>query len=304
MAGRYEVLGERVRFTPAFPLAAGIQYQAVLRPDRFPGSVDSKSVPLLANFRIPLPTAGKRTTVTRIEPSASVLPENLLKFYLHFSAPMSRGQIYDHIHLRNARGQDVELPFLEIHEELWNPDMTRLTLFLDPGRIKRGVKPLEEIGPSLEQGKEYALVIDPDWQDGKGRPLRSGFIKRFRVAAPDREPPDPNRWRVLAPGARSRSALRLRMGEALDAALALRLFQVTDSAGAPVSGSASLHRAEQEWRFIPDRPWVPGIYRLVIPSRIEDLAGNNIDKPFDVDLQAPSSTFAGRSSVTLSFTVQ
>ena len=32
----------------------------------------------------------------------------------------------------------IELPFLEIDEELWDPAMMRLTLFIDPGRIKRG----------------------------------------------------------------------------------------------------------------------------------------------------------------------
>ena len=66
---------------------------------------------------------------------------------------MSRGHIYDHIRLLDAQGAPVELPFLEIDEELWNAEMTRLTLFIDPGRIKRGVKPLEEIGPSLVAGQ-------------------------------------------------------------------------------------------------------------------------------------------------------
>jgi len=67
--------------------------------------------------------------------------------------------------LRDSAGKTVELPFLEIDEELWNPQMTRLTLFIDPGRIKRGVQPLEEIGPVLENGKHYALIIDAAWQD-------------------------------------------------------------------------------------------------------------------------------------------
>ncbi len=50
---------------------------------------------------------------------------------------MSRGDSYRHIQLRDAKGKAVELPFLELGEELWNPDMTRLTLFIDPGRVKR-----------------------------------------------------------------------------------------------------------------------------------------------------------------------
>src|SRR5262249_58737339 len=125
-----------------------------------------------------------------VYPSADVLPENLLKFYLHFSAPMSRGHSYDHIHLQDEAGKDVKLPFLEIDEELWDPTMTRLTLFIDPGRIKRGVRPLEEIGPALESGKSYTLVIDREWKDAAGNPLRDAFRKTFKVGPTDREPLD------------------------------------------------------------------------------------------------------------------
>jgi hypothetical protein len=50
--------------------------------------------------------------------------------------------------------------------------MMRLTLFIDPGRIKRGVLPLEEVGPALEEGKRYTLMIDRDLKDGTGNPLK------------------------------------------------------------------------------------------------------------------------------------
>jgi hypothetical protein len=60
------------------------------------------------------------TVVSQVYPTAEVLPENLLKFYVHFSAPMSSGHIYDHIRLiGDSTGKEVELPFLEIDEELW-----------------------------------------------------------------------------------------------------------------------------------------------------------------------------------------
>ncbi len=73
---------------------------------------------------------------------------------------MSGGDVYRHIQLIElAKKKVVQWPLLELGEELWNQDMTRLTLFIDPGRIKRGVKPLEELGPSLEEGKDYELII-------------------------------------------------------------------------------------------------------------------------------------------------
>ena len=44
-------------------------------------------------------------------------------------------------------------------------------MFFDPGRIKRGLKPREQFGPALQEGKSYVLVIDRDncqyFQKGK-----------------------------------------------------------------------------------------------------------------------------------------
>src|SRR5262249_32867051 len=157
-------------------------------PDQLPGKSGSGGAPITSVFQAPRRSETPTTRVSQVYPSSDTLPENLLKFYIHFTAPMSRGNIYDHIHLRDESGKEVELPFLEIDEELWDPTMTRLTLFIDPGRIKRGVRPLEEVGPSLEAGKSYTLVIGREWRDGVGNPLKQGFEKAFKVAPPDREP--------------------------------------------------------------------------------------------------------------------
>src|SRR4030095_14660094 len=111
MAGSYRVDSGKVRFTPLFPLAPGVSYVAVLNPAQIPGHAES---PLSARHRIPPSGASAATVVTQIYPSAAILPENLLKFYVHFSEPMSRGRIYEHIHLLDAEGKPVELPFLEL----------------------------------------------------------------------------------------------------------------------------------------------------------------------------------------------
>ena len=45
------------------------------------------------------------TIVEHVYPSTDQLPENQLKFYLHFSAPMSRGEAYSRIQFaRRERG--------------------------------------------------------------------------------------------------------------------------------------------------------------------------------------------------------
>ena len=77
------------------------------------------------------------------------------------------------------------LPFVELEQELWNRDQTRLTLLFDPGRIKRGVKPNVDMGPVLLEGHRYTLVIDRDLKDANGAPL----AKRLSVTSSPWDPP-------------------------------------------------------------------------------------------------------------------
>ena len=283
MIGSYVVDERVVRFTPQFPLQPGVKYRATFYPTTLrdagtPGRI------LNAAFKLAPRAVASTTVVKQIYPSADTVPENLLKFYIHFSAPMRRGHIYDYIHLRNAAGRDVELPFLEIDEELWNPEMTRLTLFIDPGRIKRGVQPLEEVGPALEEGKQYVLVIDRDWTDANGVPLKESFQKKFQVGPVDRSPISIAGWKIEAPKTSTRAPLVVNFSRAMDHALAQRVMRVADSSNRRVDGSITLENEERRWTFVPSQPWRSGAHNLLVEKTIEDLAGNNIDKSFEVDL--------------------
>lgn len=284
MAGRYQVEGNRLTFVPAFPIQAGIRYRATLRVASLPGTPAQGHTPVSAVFYQKALPPVPSTRVAAIFPATDALPENLLKFYLHFTGPMSRGGIYEHIRLRTAEGESVELPFLEIDEELWDPSLTRLTLFLDPGRIKRGVRPLEEVGPSLAVGGRYVLEIDRGWKDGQGAPLMESFAKEFKVVAADRDPPDPVHWVLRSPQGGTRDPLVVIFPEPMDEAITRRALSVIDREEVPVAGVAELQDLERRWVFVPKQPWKPGPKRLRFPSVLEDLAGNNIGKPFDVDL--------------------
>ena len=302
--GAYRVEPNVIRFKPQFPFEPGVTYRAVLRADRLAGGRGRRDELIASEFRMPARHGNPSTVVSRVYPSADVLPENLLKFYLHFSAPMSRGHIYDHIHLKDEAGKEVELPFLEIDEELWDPTMTRLTLFIDPGRIKRGVRPLEEVGPALQEGRRYTLVIDRTWRDGTGNPLREPYQRTFRVGPPDRSPPDAAHWKIQPPKSKTRDPLTVTFSEPMDHALAARVIRVADASGVEVDGKAALEDQERRWTFIPSGPWLGGSFTLVVQTTIEDLAGNNIGKPFEVDLFEGVQRRLTNSTVKLPFEVR
>lgn len=295
MLGSYQAIAGGVRFTPRYPLQPGLRYRAEYCAAD--GTTVSKQ------FQSPDRPPTAATEVAAVYPTAATLPENQLKFYLHFTAPMGRGEAYDHLRLLDETGSELELPFLEIGEELWDPSGKRLTLLLDPARVKRGLKPREEQGPVLEAGRRYTLVIDRRWRDAAGRPLGAEFRKLFSVGPPDETCPDPRRWQVTPATAGSRGPLVVRLGESLDQALLERMLWVTDPQGQWVPGEIQIGDLEAKWSFIPKQAWQPGNYQLVADTLLEDLAGNSIAQKFEVEATGPTQRAREPERTTIEFTV-
>jgi hypothetical protein len=309
--GTYHVDGPILRFVARYPLdqpgyRVFVDASLLCAADRGRRAEARQAGRLSIDLDLSKPPTSNRqaTTVTAVYPTAHVLPENLLRFYIHFSAPMSRGEAYRHIRLLDAVGKPVPDPFLELDEELWSNDGRRFTLLFDPGRIKRGLKPREEVGPVLEQGRTYTLAIDSAWADSEGRSLGGPYRCRFLAGPPDQRSPSPQDWIVHAPRAGTRDSLELRFSESLDSALARRLITVEDGQGLIVQGQVSLASAESVWSLVPNVPWKVGEYRLVAGTELEDLAGNAINRPFEVDQAGPISRRIEARQVVLSFQVK
>jgi len=274
LLGTYAVEGGSLVFHPRFPLVAGVRYRAVFQGPQ--GKL------IEATFEGPPRETISTTRVLHVYPSTDVLPSNTLKLYIYFSAAMSRGEAWQRIHLLDEKGKPLKFEFVEIQQELWDPQNTRLTVLFDPGRIKRGVLPEMQLGPPIVEGKHYTLVIDREWKDARGVQLQQGFRKSFRGGPADRIPPDPKTWRVSAPKAMTSEALVVGFPKPMDYALLQRLFRVSDAHGS-VAGRVRIARQETEWHFTPREPWKAGAYQLVFDTAIEDLSGNHIGQAFDLD---------------------
>jgi hypothetical protein len=276
MLGQYRVEAGALVFAPQYPIQPGVKYRAVAR---IPGTA-----PITVLVDIPKPVMKSTTVVERIYPSVNVLPENQLKFYIHFSAPMARGFGYEHIVLRDQNGTAVEVPFLELPEELWDPSGQRFTLFFDPGRIKRGLVSEQQLGAALKEGGRYTLSIDKGWKDAQGNPLAADFQKVFTVGPADRHPIDLRAWAVREPVSGTRNPVTLVFPEPLDHAILERDLDVVDAAGAVIEGGVSIGPEEKSWIFTPDKAWKSGPYTIRLGTAIADLAGNMINRPFEIDV--------------------
>jgi len=271
--GSWEKVGNYSYFCPLIPFSRKLRYQA-----RYP------SLPPF-NFQPEPEKVYTKTTITHVFPTLDTLPENTLKMYLHFSAPMSDVNAYEFIVLKDENGEKIEVPFLELTPLLWNHDRTRLTIWFDPGRVKRELLRNQKLGAPLEEGKNYTLHISKNWKDANGYLLADNFTKKIHITAADRIAPNTNNWSATLPKSNSKDPLVINLGESMDHALLQKSLTVLDENGDIIEGKSHLRHHDMEWVFTPTLPWKQAKYRIQINSKLEDLAGNNFNRLFDTNLE-------------------
>ena len=224
--------------------------------------------------------------VVRVEPSAQVIPATTLRFYVTFDRP-ARGRVHqDEVKLLTAEGAPLPSPFMDFGQELWSPDGRRLTVLIDPGRVKRDVEaPGSEVAP-LRQGGRYQVAI-------------GDYRQSFLVGPAIRQPLDAGKWRVAVPG-QSGDGVAVEFDRVMDAALLADQLMVVTPDGRLVDGEIRIDGGGLIWRFIPRTAWAAGSYRILLGPVLEDVSGNRIDEALDHDVGSPA---APSRSITLPFTV-
>jgi hypothetical protein len=284
MQGRYTLHDGIVRFTPAYGFDPGRAFAATFDPARIPGAASDdhwRGTPIVATVSLSRVAHDPSTVVRQVYPSGPVVPANMLRFYIEFSDPMGRGTALEHIRLEEASGSEVVDPFLPLDADLWSPDRIRFTLFVDPGRVKRDIKPNRDLGRALIPGGSYALVIDEAWFDGREARLARAHRHLFQVGEPIERALDQSHWTIEPPRAGTRAPLAVRFPWALDYGLLQRALGVRRE-GVDLAGAVVVDQGETRWTFRPDADWQAGDYRLIVLTILEDPAGNRLGRAFEV----------------------
>ncbi len=292
------VLGEwifdnnKLIFHPLVPFTSGIKYEVFHRQH------------LTGTFEIE-EKEGNPPGIIAIYPTNDTLPENLLKMYFEFSGPMSEGEAIRNISVLNKNtGDTLAGTFLDLQPELWNADNTLLTLWFDPGRIKRGLIPNLLMGAPLNKGAHYEIIIKSDWRGANRLPLSKSYSKEFYTVVRDNFSPDPGNWKMLIPTANSNESFRIEFGESMDAVLAIEAIQILDPDRNVIPGREYLLKEETLYEFSPDQAWHTGGYIIQIETRLEDLAGNNINRLFDQEISNQKTVEEGEDVVELTFRIE
>jgi hypothetical protein len=303
IAGTYEVGETDVKFTPRFPWAKGVKYEASFDLAQLAKNYNEVYIPpsradvLKVEFSL-TPSSKVIPKVIAVYPSSNVLPENQLKFHIAFNTPMTHGDVYNFVKILDSKGAEVERAFLIVDQEFWDPEMKVVTLLLDPGRIKRGLKANVQMGAPLKAQEHYQLVVKAGWKNIDGVHTASNYTKPFHCVDADRKQIDISTWKITVPAV-STDELIIDCSENLNYILASDGIRVTDEKNNPVEGDIVLREDESAIVFRPKARWSNGTYTVTVNPLLEDLAGNNLKRLFDEDMQAAPRTIM----TTRTFTV-
>ncbi|MFP2994845.1 Ig-like domain-containing protein [Spongiivirga sp. MCCC 1A20706] len=273
-----------ISFTPIVPFSSGKEY------------VLYKEDQLISTFIIDT-FSNESNKLLALYPATERVPENLLKIYLVFSQPMEEvGSALDHITVKNTTtNKEVDI-FLDLQTELWNKEHTGLTLWLDPGRIKTGLVPNKQKGLPILKGNSYEVYIDKNWKAANGMPLDRNYTRRFIVGDRDTQKPDWNSWKLILPEANTQEPVVIKLNETLDAMLLQESFAFFNSQDVLIKGQYAISHDKNELIFTPDENWISGGYFIEIASKLEDLAGNNLNHLFDEPISQKGDSAESKSA--------
>jgi hypothetical protein len=298
--GTYAYDGDDVCFVPRFAFVRGTSYTALVHREGAAAfdleDFDRLTIVRAADARPPT------TRVVAIHPTAVEVPRNLLRIYVHFSAPMSEGCMERDVHVvDDTTGEALAGAFLPMDPELWDRERRRLTVLFDPARIKRGLAPHREMGYPLREGSTVTVVVGDGFVDADGRPLAERAARPYRVGVDARTRVDPAAWAMESVGAGTDAPLVVRFDRPLDHGLLLHCLAVVGPGGEPVSGRGAVGDEERSWTFTPSAPWVGAPHALVVDPMLEDVAGNSVTRVFDRDVADPDQSPIVPAPVTVEF---
>ena len=231
--------------------------------------------------------------ITGIYPSNDTLPENLLRFYIQFSKPMKTINNLKNIKLLNAYGEEIKGAVFSNVYELWDSEQRQLTIILDPARVKTGLVAHESLGRAIKPNQQYQLVVEKA-EDIYGNFLKEFVIKDFFVTKADIEMPNLENWDVTTPKTNNRSPLTIDFSQILDYQSINNSIQLINGERQIVSGTIEITNNETRWEFFPLKKWKKGTYSIMINSRLEDPAGNNMNGLFDHKIGSLKSPLEGK----------
>ena len=205
--------------------------------------------------------------------------------------------------IREDTGETLDNVFLPPEPELWDAERRRLTMLLDPGRIKRGLVPNLEWGYPLVEGSTVSIAIDLAFRDAAGQPLEEATHRSFTVGPALRTQDRPLALAVNPTFCRQHDATAGEFRPPSRPRAAAAQPVDPNPNGDTTDGTAEIGPSELSWSFTPAVPWASGEHNLVVEPRLEDVAGNTPVRVFDRDISRPEDIPGTNAPTCIPFSV-
>jgi len=259
---------DTIQFIPVVPFDWNQKY-TVIHEDR------------IEYYMIPIPKDYESIFVKNIYPSASAVPKNILKWYIQFSRPVNVVNLYDHLKFVSTAGDTLPRAILPLVNTLISRDGTLVTIWITPGRQKRGLIPNKQLGPVFNENEKYHLLISKKIKDRNGVPMNIAVKHTFTTKNEDRISPSTDTWNIEIPTINTISNLIIHSNESFDYGSSKQAIKIISPNNIEIIGNWQLLEQETVLSFTPKKTWQKGRYQIVCNPLLEDLAGNNLDKLFD-----------------------
>lgn len=271
--GNYILKDDSLQFIPYFNLGYNLNFEAQLCID---GDTIKKR---FSTPQAPVVTALPVQAI-QIFPLTNKIPSNILLFHAIFSAPMNEDRMaFDKVQVLDETGKIKPKVWKE--KSYWLDSAKHLVLMIHPGRIKRGIDYLKELGPVFEPGKKYTILLTTELKDQYGRPLQKEYRKTFTIIPPDRAIPKLLQTNFKKPKLNTQDPLQFCFSEPMDYGLVCTEIKVFNAHNQLVEGKFYPVN-DMAWNFIPKQTWKNEQYTVEFNATIADLASNHLNRPFEV----------------------
>lgn len=269
VAGKYNVYGGKLSFTPLYPLGFNTEFEIQYRNG-------AKTV--TKRFTTPEhPLSEQTASVATAYPLTDTIPYNTLFFHVRFSHAMMNDKLaYTHIAMYDEEGNERKNAWRQ--KSFWLDDGKLLVLMIHPGRVKNGI---HYESPLFDSGKRYTLKVNADIKDINGNPIAGNYTKTFYIKGEDRIKPRPYFEKIKLPAAGSIQAVDLVFSEGMDQASVLNGVSIQNARGKKIALNIK-SRSDDAYSLTPARPWEKGKYTLILESAVYDFAANRINRLFEI----------------------
>jgi len=275
VSSKYSLLGKQFSVTPIVALGVGLGFEV-----HYYGARDT----IRKRFETPvaeLPLV-PAAIIEQIFPLSDTLISNILFFHVRFSQPMlNTKEAYNHVKIYDDKGLEQKDPWRQ--RSYWLDSNKVLVLMIHPGRVKRGIHSLSELGPVFKEGGTYTLVVEKSMQDEQLNNISEGTEKTFVIIGADHDIPQVQFDQFKVPSGNTKNPLQMKFFEGMDYAGLIEGTEVNNQEEKKVEGKILWQKNDEIFFFIPDKRWVTGSYTLIFNKVVCDFAGNRLNRPFEIE---------------------